>query len=111
MELRCAASIESPFTGQEIVPGPPLATRYTAAWCSQEAAQGFMTAFPDMVVTMDSLGVQGNHAVYRWTLTGTIPDLVAATCAGLCRIPRRQLLPNLLGSASSGEKRECKCPT
>lgn len=78
-----------------------LATRYTAAWCSQEAARvashfaengtlkindgtpsvgqvaiteaahGFMTAFPDMVVTMDSLGVQGNHAVYRWTLTGT----------------------------------------
>jgi SnoaL-like domain len=78
-----------------------LATRYTAAWCSQhagrvaaffaeggslsinggsphvgraaitEAAQGFMSAFPDMVVTMDDLSVDGNHAVYRWTLTGT----------------------------------------
>ena len=78
-----------------------LATKYTAAWCSQdagsvaaffaeggslrindgsphvgraaitEAAQGFMSAFPDMVVTMDDLSVDGSHAVYRWTLTGT----------------------------------------
>jgi hypothetical protein len=75
--------------------------RYTAAWCSQNpasvaafyadggslkindgppavgrpaitaAAQGFMTAFPDMVVTMDGTSLQGDHAVYRWTLTGT----------------------------------------
>lgn len=78
-----------------------FATRYTAAWCSQEAAQvasffaeqgslqinagapavgrtaitasaqGFMTAFPDMVVTMDSVFTVGDGAVYRWTLTGT----------------------------------------
>jgi len=78
-----------------------FAIRYTAAWCSQDAArvashfaqngslkinagapsvgraaitaaaQGFMTAFPDMIVTMDSLSTAGNHAVYRWTLTGT----------------------------------------
>lgn len=78
-----------------------FATDYTAAWCSQhasrvadhfaqngslkindgaasvgraaitQAAQGFMTAFPDMVVAMDSLRVAGNHAVYHWTLTGT----------------------------------------
>ena len=76
-------------------------TRYTAAWCSQNAAsvaaffaengsltinngapsvgrtaitaaaQGFMTAFPDMVVAMDSVTVEGAGAVYRWTLTGT----------------------------------------
>ena len=75
--------------------------KYTAAWCSQNAAsvaaffaengslkindgapsvgrtaiaaaaQGFMTAFPDMVVTMDSVSVDGGRAVYRWTLTGT----------------------------------------
>ena len=76
--------------------------RYTAAWCSQNAAsvaaffseagslqinsgapsvgrtaitaaaQGFMTAFPDMVVTMDGVDLQGgDRAVYRWTLTGT----------------------------------------
>ena len=78
-----------------------FASRYTAAWCSQnaasvaaffaedgslkindgmpsvgrkaitEAAQGFMTAFPDMVVTMDGINVQGEHTIYRWTLTGT----------------------------------------
>jgi len=78
-----------------------FATRYTAAWCSQNAAsvasffaengslkinagnpsvgraaigaaaQGFMTAFPDMVVTMDEVGLDGGRAVYRWTLTGT----------------------------------------
>jgi predicted ester cyclase len=35
------------------------------------AAQAFMSAFPDMVVTMDDLSVQGNHAIYRWTLSGT----------------------------------------
>ena len=78
-----------------------FATRYTAAWCSQNAAsvaaffaesgsltindaapsigrpaitaaaQGFMTAFPDLNVSMNDLGVQGDHAVYHWTLTGT----------------------------------------
>ena len=78
-----------------------FATRYTAAWCSQDAAsvaaffaqdgsltinngvpsigrtaiaaaaQDFMTAFPDMVVAMDGVDYQGDRAVYRWTLTGT----------------------------------------
>jgi hypothetical protein len=78
-----------------------LAIRYTAAWCSQNAAsiaaqlsergsltinggeliigraaitaaaQGFMTAFPDMVVKMDRLEVDGSHIKYDWTLTGT----------------------------------------
>lgn len=78
-----------------------LAERYTAAWCSQDAAsvasfyspngslrvnadapavglkaitevaQGFMTAFPDMQVILDDVGVQGDEAVYRWTLLGT----------------------------------------
>jgi len=78
-----------------------LAVRYTAVWCSQDAArvaahfaeggsltindgspavgraaitaaaEGFMTAFPDMVVTMDGLSVEGEHPVYRWTLSGT----------------------------------------
>src|ERR1019366_3855554 len=78
-----------------------FATRYTAAWCSQnaasvasffaangslkindgppsvgraaitEAAQSFMTAFPDLRVTMDQLLVQDpHHAIYHWTLTG-----------------------------------------
>ena len=78
-----------------------FAESYTAAWCSRDAAgvaaffaeggslkindgspsvgrpairqavQGFMTPFPDMVVTMDGLTVDGSRAVYRWTLTGT----------------------------------------
>jgi len=78
-----------------------LGARYTAAWCSQNAAsvaaffadegsltindgkpsvgrtaiaaaaQGFMTAFPDLVVAMDDVSLDGDHAVYRWTLTGT----------------------------------------
>ena len=78
-----------------------FATRYTAAWCSQnaasvaaffaehgsltinegspsvgraaitQAAQGFMTAFPDMVVAMDGVSAEGDRAVYLWTLTGT----------------------------------------
>jgi uncharacterized protein (TIGR02246 family) len=78
-----------------------FAKRYTAAWCSQDAArvasffaengslkinagspsvgraaitaaaQGFMTAFPDLVVEMDALERAGDGVVYRWTLTGT----------------------------------------
>ncbi len=78
-----------------------LATEYTAAWCSQNAAsvagyyapngslringgtpaegrtaitasaQGFMTAFPDLVVAMDSLTRDGDRFRYHWTLTGT----------------------------------------
>lgn len=72
-----------------------FAIRYTADWCSQNAAsvaayfaergslainggepaigraaitaaaQGFMTAFPDMVVKMDRLEVDGSHIEYH----------------------------------------------
>ncbi|HJX89398.1 MAG TPA: ester cyclase [Pyrinomonadaceae bacterium] len=78
-----------------------FAMRYTAAWSSQNpasvaafyeergslkindgvpsvgrtaiaaAAQDFMTTFPDMVVTMDGINLDGSHAVYRWTLNAT----------------------------------------
>jgi predicted ester cyclase len=78
-----------------------FATGYTASWCSQDPARvasfyadkgslqindanpsvgrtaiatearTFMTAFPDMVVTMDDVSVDGDRAIYRWTLTGT----------------------------------------
>lgn len=78
-----------------------FASRYTAAWCSQDATrvasffsekgsltindgapavgrraitaavQSFMTAFPDMVVTMDSVDQAGDGATYHWTLSGT----------------------------------------
>ena len=78
-----------------------FASRYTAAWCSQdpgsvaacyslngaltvnggppavgrkaitEVAQSFMTAFPDMRVTIDKLVIKDDGAEYHWTLTGT----------------------------------------
>ena len=35
------------------------------------AAQGFMTAFPDMVVEMDSLRIGAGTVRYHWTFTGT----------------------------------------
>lgn len=77
-----------------------FARRYTAAWCSGQPAavawfyspegsltindgepsvgraaitamaQGFMTAFPDLKVIMDSVSTEGVRAVYRWTLEG-----------------------------------------
>ncbi len=78
-----------------------LATRYTSAWCGRDpervasffaengslkindgepsigraaitdAARGFMSAFPDLVVSMDALEADGPGWRYRWTLTGT----------------------------------------
>jgi uncharacterized protein (TIGR02246 family) len=78
-----------------------FASKYTAAWCSQDparvasyfstdgsltinagppsvgreaiaaSARGFMTAFPDLVVQMDSVRIVGRGAIYHWTLTGT----------------------------------------
>lgn len=78
-----------------------FAARYTAAWCSHdpaqvasffapdgsltinngtpsvgssaitEAAQAFMTAFPDLRVAMDRLVLAGERVEYHWTLTGT----------------------------------------
>ena len=78
-----------------------FATRYTAAWCSgdaasvaaffapigsltinggtpsvgriaiTEAAQGFMTAFPDLKVYMDNLLEKQGTMIYKWTLAGT----------------------------------------
>ena len=78
-----------------------FAERYTAAWCSQapasvaaffspqgslsvnggaaavgriaisEVAQGFMTAFPDLEVLLDEVVLEGERAIYRWTLVGT----------------------------------------
>lgn len=36
-----------------------------------EAAGSFMTAYPDMVVELDSLGRSGERVAYHWTFTGT----------------------------------------
>lgn len=78
-----------------------FARRYTAAWCSKDAtsaaahyspggslrindgvpatgrnaikraAQAFMTELPDLLVVMDKLLIENDHAVFHWTLTGT----------------------------------------
>ena len=78
-----------------------FATRYAAAWSSQNpealasfygengvltvndgapsagraaiaaTAMSFMTAFPDMVVKMDRVGQEGGGTVFHWTWTGT----------------------------------------
>lgn len=75
--------------------------KYSAAWCSQKpesvaaffstdgslkvnadspavgreaitkVAQGFMTAFPDMIVAMDNLVTRPDGTEFHWTLTGT----------------------------------------
>jgi uncharacterized protein (TIGR02246 family) len=76
-----------------------FANRYTAAWCGQnpasvagffspngtlsvngspaagrdaitEVARGFMTAFPDMVLTTGEVAISGDSATYHWTLDG-----------------------------------------
>lgn len=74
--------------------------RYTQAWCSgdpsrvasffslngslrvnedppavgrsavQQVAAGFMTAFPDLILTMDDIRVAGDVAEFHWTFTG-----------------------------------------
>src|SRR6266852_9016050 len=36
-----------------------------------EAAQSFMTAFPDLEVTMGDLLFQGQKVIYKWTLSGS----------------------------------------
>jgi hypothetical protein len=78
-----------------------FAVRYTAAWCGHDAnsvaafyspegsltvnseapavgrggiaelAQSFITALPDLRLTMDKLEVREECAEYHWTLTGT----------------------------------------
>lgn len=36
-----------------------------------QVAKGFMDAFPDMIVSMDSLTTKSNMTRFYWTLTGT----------------------------------------
>lgn len=99
MLLMSACASESKVSDSKSV--EEMAARYTAAWNSQNpssvaayysedgsltinagepavgrsaitsSAQGFMSSLPDMVVTMDSLRVDGRSAIYHWTLTGT----------------------------------------
>jgi predicted ester cyclase len=78
-----------------------FAQRYTAAWCSQDPARvasffspngslrvndsspavgrtaisqiarSFMSAFPDLHLTMGDFLIQEDHSVFHWTLDGT----------------------------------------
>jgi uncharacterized protein (TIGR02246 family) len=77
-----------------------FAERYAAAWCSQnaasvaaffasdgsltinggppsvgraaitEAAQSFMTDFPDLQVSLEGVSLEGERSIFRWTLDG-----------------------------------------
>jgi uncharacterized protein (TIGR02246 family) len=47
--------------------GPPAVGRAAIA----EEARGFMTTFPDMVVTMDDVARDSDGTKFHWTLTGT----------------------------------------
>ncbi len=47
--------------------GPPAVGRAAIA----EEARGFMTTFPDMIVTFDKLKSHGDQSEFHWTLTGT----------------------------------------
>src|SRR5262249_20258827 len=47
--------------------GPPATGRAAIA----DAAQSFMSAFPDLVVEMDGLSDRQGKTIYRWTLSGT----------------------------------------
>ena len=47
--------------------GPPAVGRVAIA----EEARGFMTTFPDMVVTMDKVSRDADGTKFHWTLTAT----------------------------------------
>jgi steroid delta-isomerase-like uncharacterized protein len=47
--------------------GPPAVRRAAIA----EVARGFMSTFPDMIVTMDKVSREPRGTVFHWTLTGT----------------------------------------
>jgi predicted ester cyclase len=36
-----------------------------------EVARGFMTAFPDLQLTMDDVRIEGERAIYHWTFSGS----------------------------------------
>lgn len=97
--LRAQQGDRMPSLDPDVLSG--FAARYTAAWNSQdparvasffapdgslsvndgepavgrdaitEVAEGFMTAFPDMHLTLDGLLVRGGRAVYQWRFVGT----------------------------------------
>jgi hypothetical protein len=93
--------VESSPVLPDLIDLKDLATRYTAAWCSQnpesvaafyshqgslrvnddppaagrnaitQVARSFMTAFPDLCVVFDDLRMQAGEPEYHWTLSGS----------------------------------------
>ena len=61
------AALYSPEGSLSVNGGPPAVGRAALT----ELAQGFITTFPDLHLTMDGLSEEGGRVVYRWTLTGT----------------------------------------
>ena len=61
------AAFYSPEGSLTINDGPPCIGRAAIT----EAAQDFMTSFPDMKVDMDNLTIDGENVVYHWILQGT----------------------------------------
>ena len=51
--------------------GYQISTAVNGREAIAKVAQGFMTAFPDMIVSMDSLLTNANGTAFHWTLTGT----------------------------------------
>jgi hypothetical protein len=94
----CGSESESMSESSSLV---DFATRYTAAWCSHDAAriatfysesgslaindgapavgrkaveaavQSFMTSYPDLIVRFDRLEPRGSRVLYHWTFSGT----------------------------------------
>lgn len=113
--------------------------KYAEAWCSQKpgsvaaffttdgslkvntdppavgreaitkVAQGFMTAFPDMIVAMDSLITNPNGTAFHWTLTGTnsgpggTGNKVAISGIEFWQIGKDGLIQESIGSFDSAE--------
>lgn len=61
------AAFFSPNGSLKVNEGAPAAGRNAIA----AVAQGFMTAFPDMIVSFDRLEAKGERVHFHWTLTGT----------------------------------------
>jgi predicted ester cyclase len=59
------------FFGSGLIPSYSAAKGAIIQLTKSMAIEFAPTAFPDLVVKMDDLTVEGPHVIYRWTLTGT----------------------------------------
>lgn len=66
-DAKRVATFFSPSGSLKVNDGAPAVGRVAIA----EVAQGFITAFPDMLVFFDRLERRGERVHFHWTLTGT----------------------------------------